>query len=81
MSCENVSSGIYGQGRPRSVCASEQSVQALNCPLPELLDTVECTCTNIEQMPGWYLAHAQNDVNIFIMFKGTFSPDEGHISI
>ena len=33
--------GIYGQGKPRSACASAQSDQALRCPFTELLDTVE----------------------------------------
>ena len=33
--CENVSSGICGQRRPRSVCASAQADQDLHCPLME----------------------------------------------
>ena len=32
-SCENVSSGICGQRRPRSACPSAQSDQGLRCPL------------------------------------------------
>ena len=40
--CVNVSSGIWGQQRPRSACTSAQSDQGLPCPLTELLDTAEC---------------------------------------
>ena len=40
--CDIVSSGICGQWRPRSACASAQSDQGLRCPLPESLDTIEC---------------------------------------
>ena len=39
---KNVSFGICGQRRPRSVCASVQSVQGLCCPLTESFDTTEC---------------------------------------
>ena len=46
--CENVSSGICGQRRPRSACASAQSDQGLPCPLTESLDPTECM--NVEQM-------------------------------
>ena len=46
MSHENVSSGICGQKRPWSACASVQSVQGLRCPLTELLDTIECIKEN-----------------------------------
>ena len=58
--CENVSSGICGQWRPRSACASAQSVQDLYCPLTESLDTTECmnigikhgfSCINICLVP------------------------------
>ena len=48
--CKNVSSGIYGQQRPRSACASAQSDQGLCCELTELLDDTECM--NEEQRPG-----------------------------
>ena len=37
--CENVSSGIYGQHRPRSACTSAQPDQDLYCPLTESLDS------------------------------------------
>ena len=70
-----MSSGMCGQRRPRSACASAQSDQGLHCPLTESLDTIECM--NGEQKPGWYLAHAQDDLNLRIlrMFVGTFSLD------
>ena len=44
--CENVSTGICGQRRPRSA----QSDQGLCCPLTESVDTTECI--NGEQRPG-----------------------------
>ena len=71
--CENISSGICGQRRPRSACASALSDQGLHCPLKESLDTTECI--NGEQMPGSYFAHAQNDANTHILRKleGRFS--------
>ena len=71
--CANVSSGICGQGRPSSACASAQSDQGLPCPLTESLDTVECI--NGEQMTELYFAHAHDDLNLRIlhMFEGTFS--------
>ena len=45
--CENLSSGICGQRRPRSACASAQSGQSLRRPY--ILDTTECI--NGEKMP------------------------------
>ena len=36
-----VSSGICGQQRPRSACASAQSDQGLHCRLTESLDTID----------------------------------------
>ena len=39
--CENVSSGICGQRRPRSDCADAQSDQGLHCPLTVSLDTTD----------------------------------------
>ena len=59
--CENVSSGICGQRRSKSACASAQSDQGLPCPLPESLDTTECM--NGKQRPEWYFARAQVDLN------------------
>ena len=47
----NVSSGICGKRRPRSVCASPQSDQDFRCPLTESLYTKKCI--NGEQMAGW----------------------------
>ena len=40
---KNVFSGIFGQQRPRSACASAQSDQGLRCPHTESLDTIECS--------------------------------------
>ena len=37
-----MSSGICGQRRPRSACASAQSDQGLRCPLKDSLDTTKC---------------------------------------
>ena len=54
---KNVSSGICGQRRPRTACASAQSDQPLRCPLTESLDTTECI--NGEQMPGSDFAHVE----------------------
>ena len=39
--CQNVSSGICGQLRPRSDCANAQSDQGLYCPQTESLNTTE----------------------------------------
>ena len=46
--------------------------------LTESLDTIECT--KGEQRPGWYFAHAQNDLNVDILHKieGTYSLDMVH---
>ena len=56
-----MSLGICGQWRPRSDCASAQSDQGLHCPLPESLDSTECT--NEEQRLN-DTAHAQDDLNL-----------------
>ena len=42
MPCKNMSSGIWGQQRPRLACASVQSDQGLHGLLTESLDTTEC---------------------------------------
>ena len=70
--CENVSSDICGQQRPRSACASAQSDQGLDCPLTEILDTTECM--DIEQRSALYFVHAKNDLYscILRMFEGNF---------
>ena len=70
--CGNLSSGMCGQRRPRSDCASAQSAQGLHCPLTESLDTTKCM--NGEQRPGWYFGHAQDYLimRILRMFEGTF---------
>ena len=39
--CENVSSDISGQRRPRSACGFAQSDQGLQCTLTKLLGTRE----------------------------------------
>ena len=46
---KNMSSGICGQRRPRSACASAQADQGLHCLLTESLDTTKCM--NGEQQP------------------------------
>ena len=51
------SSGVCGQRRPRSACASAQSDQGLHCPLTISLGTSECMI--VEQMPGRYFVHVQ----------------------
>ena len=73
VSFENASSGICGQRRPRSDCASAQSDQGLRRPLTESLDTIACITG--EQRLGGYFAHAQDDLNLRILrvFGGTFS--------
>ena len=38
---QKVSSGMRGQRRPRSACASAQADQGLRCLLTESLDTIE----------------------------------------
>ena len=44
----DASSGICGQRKPRSACASAQSDRGLCCPQTESLGTIECF--NGEQM-------------------------------
>ena len=51
--CENESSGIYGQRRPRSACASAQSDQGLHCPHTVSSDITKCM--NGEKRPGFTL--------------------------
>ena len=53
--CENMSSGICGQQRPRSA----QADQGLRCPPTESFDIAEYI--NDEQMPGLDFAHARNE--------------------
>ena len=45
-----MSSGLSGQRRPRSICASSKSDQGLCCPLQESLESIEYI--DEEQMPG-----------------------------
>ena len=63
--CENLSSGICGQRKPRSDCASTQSDLGLRCPLTESLDTLECI--NGEQRSGCDFAHARDDMILRIV--------------
>ena len=53
--------GMHGQRRSWSDCAVAQSDEDLHCPLKESMDTTEYM--NAEQRPGWYFAHAQDDLN------------------
>ena len=71
--------GMRGQRRPRSDCADAQSDQGLRCPLPDLVNTIECI--NREQRPEKDLAHAQGDVNphFLRMLEGTFSLDTAYV--
>ena len=64
--CKNVSLGKCRQWRSRSDCTSVQSDQGLHCLPTESLNTTECM--NREQRPGWYVAHAQNDLHLCIFF-------------
>ena len=70
--------GHMRTAKARSDCADAQSDQGLHCPLAESLDTTECM--KGEQRPGWYFAHAQNDLNlrILLMFEGSFWLDAVH---
>ena len=74
-----MSSGICGQRKPRSACAFAQMDQGLHCPLTESLDTI--ACMNGKQRFELYFAHAQDDLNLYIlrMFNGTVSLDAAHL--
>ena len=53
------------------VWANAQTDQGIRCPLTELLDTTECI--NGEQSPGWYFAHAPDDLNLRMrIIEGTW---------
>ena len=56
-----------------------QSDLGLHCLLTESLDTTEYI--NGEQRPRWYLANAQDDLNLHILslFKDSFSLDMAHL--
>ena len=54
--CKNLSSGVFGQRRPSSVCASAQFYQDIRCPQTESLE-----CFNGEQMPDETL-HMQDEI-------------------
>ena len=78
-----VSLDLWRQRRPWSDCASAQSDQGLRCPLTfctpsyalRTSDTTECMSG--EQMPGWYFAHAPDDLilRILRMLEDTFLLD------
>ena len=80
---EDMCSGICGQRRLRSACASAQSNQRLHCPLTESVDTIKCI--NGEQKLGRVLAHAQNEWcesehfayarRRFFAWRGPYGPD------
>ena len=56
-------------------CASAQFEQDIHCPLIESVESLDTTeCMNGKQMPGWYFAHVQQDLNLRIlrMFEVTF---------
>ena len=76
----NVSSAYADSGRPRSACASAQFDEGIRCPLTESLDTTEFMTR--EHRPGWYFAHAQDDLKPRILrsFEGTFSLDGANIT-
>ena len=79
--CESVSSGMCGQRRPRSACASAQADQGLRCPLTDSLDTTECI--NREQRPDETLRMRGMNLNLCIlrMLEDSFSLGEVHLSI
>ena len=64
---------------PRSVFASAQSEQRLQCPLTESSDTTECM--KGEQNPGLDFVYAQGDLilRILHMFEGHFSLDAAQL--
>ena len=68
---KHVSSGICGQRRPRSACASVQSNKGFHCPLIDLFDTTECRSTH--QRHCWEFAHAQDDMTILRMLEVHFT--------
>ena len=49
------------------------SYQGLHYPQTESLDTTECMSG--EQRPGYYFAHAQDDLNLHVLrkYEGNFS--------
>ena len=64
--------GICIHWKPRSTCTYAQSNQSFHYLQTESLDTTECM--NGEQRPGWYFAHAEDDLNLILcVLKGTFS--------
>ena len=80
---ENMFSGICGQRRPRSACASAQSDQDFHPPFTEALDVMYERMYEWGTKVRWYNAHAQDDLNLCVMrmFKGTFSLDVAQIVV
>ena len=76
---EGMRSGIGGQRKPRSDCASAQSDQGHRCSQTESLESKKCF--NGEQMPTWDFAHMQDNVNTYIlrMLECTFLLDAARI--
>ena len=68
---DNVPSGMCGQRRPRSACASAQSDQGLPWPLTESLDIIECI--NVEQRRGWsFRMHRMFWIDAFSLHEAQF---------
>ena len=78
MPCENVSSVICGQRRPRSASAPAQSAQGLRCSLSESMDTI----VNHWRAKAQIRHAPTQDVvptHIVRMLKGSFSLKAVHI--
>ena len=78
---ENMSQvGCMRIAKDQSSLRIHQSDQGLHCSLTDLLNTTELML-NVEQKPGWYFAHAQDDLNPRIqrIFEGTFAFDAAHL--
>ena len=69
--CENVSSGICKQQKPRSACTSLQSDQGLHYLLTESLDITECM--NGEGKPRQYFAHVLDNLCIYDVGRHYFT--------
>ena len=67
--CENVSSGICGQWKPKSASAFAQSDQVLYCPLTELLDTIECM--NGEEFRWGFLQTKRTDIQSTLVISNS----------
>ena len=63
--CENVSSGMYGQRRHKSACASAQSDQDLHCPLTELFGYADRIYRCIKILSNCAATQADLDLYMF----------------